>query len=214
MRNFFNFEKWTWHKKILLRLEKLAQNWHDVLSINCWYSSTFRQHFVKVILHLILHLHFTPPFYTSFLHLYFYPIFTSSLYLFKLIFGPFSKPLYVHLKFMHYCFIYCLTLSSKNYVSLLITANCITVKFDALIAELNKNVTVKFKPLEIMYHEINAWNKKLTFLSLAHCWPWSWSSLMGTTLWRLGPFYSIGMHAKCTKHGKWPGMRSEAKQSI
>ena len=103
---------------------------------------------------------FTPPFYTSFLHLYFYPIFTSSLYLFKLIFGPFSKPLYVHLKFMHYCFIYCLTLSSKNYVSLLITANCITVKFDALIAELNKNVTVKFKPLEIMYHEINAWNKK------------------------------------------------------
>ena len=157
---------------------------------------------------------FTPPFYTSFLHLYFYPIFTSSLYLFKLIFGPFSKPLYVHLKFMHYCFIYCLTLSSKNYVSLLITANCITVKFDALIAELNKNVTVKFKPLEIMYHEINAWNKKLTFLSLAHCWPWSWSSLMGTTLWRLGPFYSIGMHAKCTKHGKWPGMRSEAKQSI
>ena len=145
---------------ILLRLEKLARNWHDVLSINCWYSSTFRQHFVKVILHLILHLHFTPPFYTSFLHLYFYPIFTSSLYLFKLIFGPFSKPLYVHLKFMHYCFIYCLTLSSKNYVSLLITANCITVKFDALIAELNKNVTVKFKPLEIMYHEINAWNKK------------------------------------------------------
>ena len=152
---------------ILLRLEKLARNWHDVLSINCWYSSTFRQHFVKVILHLILHLHFTPPFYTSFLHLYFYPIFTSSLYLFKLIFGPFSKPLYVHLKFMHYCFIYCLTLSSKNYVSLLITANCITVKFDALIAELNKNVTVKFKPLEIMYHEINAWNKKTDLFILS-----------------------------------------------
>ena len=152
---------------LLLRLEKLARNWHDVLSINCWYSSTFRQHFVKVILHLILHLHFTPPFYTSFLHLYFYPIFTSSLYLFKLIFGPFSKPLYVHLKFMHYCFIYCLTLSSKNYVSLLITANCITVKFDALIAELNKNVTVKFKPLEIMYHEINAWNKKTDLFILS-----------------------------------------------
>ena len=152
---------------VLLRLEKLARNWHDVLSINCWYSSTFRQHFVKVILHLILHLHFTPPFYTSFLHLYFYPIFTSSLYLFKLIFGPFSKPLYVHLKFMHYCFIYCLTLSSKNYVSLLITANCITVKFDALIAELNKNVTVKFKPLEIMYHEINAWNKKTDLFILS-----------------------------------------------
>ena len=110
---------------------------------------------------------FTPPFYTSFLHLYFYPIFTSSLYLFKLIFGPFSKPLYVHLKFMHYCFIYCLTLSSKNYVSLLITANCITVKFDALIAELNKNVTVKFKPLEIMYHEINAWNKKTDLFILS-----------------------------------------------
>ena len=155
------------HHNILLRLEKLARNWHDVLSINCWYSSTFRQHFVKVILHLILHLHFTPPFYTSFLHLYFYPIFTSSLYLFKLIFGPFSKPLYVHLKFMHYCFIYCLTLSSKNYVSLLITANCITVKFDALIAELNKNVTVKFKPLEIMYHEINAWNKKTDLFILS-----------------------------------------------
>ena len=155
------------HIDILLRLEKLARNWHDVLSINCWYSSTFRQHFVKVILHLILHLHFTPPFYTSFLHLYFYPIFTSSLYLFKLIFGPFSKPLYVHLKFMHYCFIYCLTLSSKNYVSLLITANCITVKFDALIAELNKNVTVKFKPLEIMYHEINAWNKKTDLFILS-----------------------------------------------
>ena len=57
---------------------------------------------------------------------------------------------------MRYCFIYCYTSSTKIYVPLLITANCITVKFDALIAELNKNVTVKFKPLEIMYHEINA----------------------------------------------------------
>ena len=40
-------------------------------------------------------------------------------------------------------FIYCFTLSTKIYVPLLITANCITVTFDARIAEL-KNVTVKF----------------------------------------------------------------------
>ena len=56
---------------------------------------------------------------------------------------------------------------TKIYVPLLITANCITVKFDALIAELNKNVTVKFKPLEIMYHEINAWNKKTDLFILS-----------------------------------------------
>ena len=62
--------------KILLRLEKLARNWHDVLSINCWYSSTFRQHFVKVILHLILHLHFTPHFYTSIFTQFLHPVYT------------------------------------------------------------------------------------------------------------------------------------------
>ena len=44
---------------------------------------------------------------------------------------------------MRYCFIYCFTMFTKIYVPLLITANCITVKFDALIAEL-KNVTIKF----------------------------------------------------------------------
>ena len=46
--------------------------------------------------------------------------------------------------------------SMKNHVLLLLTANCVTVKFDPLIAEL-KNVTVKFEPLEtIMYHCGNA----------------------------------------------------------
>jgi len=44
----------------------------------------------------------------------------------------------------------------KNHVLLLLTANCVTVKFDPLIAEL-KNVAVKFEPLEtIMYHCGNA----------------------------------------------------------
>ena len=44
----------------------------------------------------------------------------------------------------------------KNYVLLLLTANCVTVKFDPLIAVL-KYVTVKFEPLETnMYHCGNA----------------------------------------------------------
>ena len=69
----------------------------------------------------------------------------------------------------------------KNYVLLLLTTNCVTVNFDPLIAEL-KNVTVKFEPLETMYHCSNAWNKKLTFLSLAHCWP-CWTIVPGVHWW-------------------------------
>ena len=45
--------------------------------------------------------------------------------------------------------------SMKNYVLLLLTAICVTAKFDPLIAEL-KSVTVKFEPLETMYHCSNA----------------------------------------------------------
>ena len=56
---------------------------------------------------------------------------------------------------MHHFLMYCVTQSSKNYVPLLSTANCLTDKFDPLIAEL-KNVTVKFEPLETMYHCNNA----------------------------------------------------------
>ena len=75
----------------------------------------------------------------------------------------------------------CRIQSMKNYVLLLLTTNCVTVNFDPLIAEL-KNVTVKFEPLETMYHCSNAWNKKLTFLSLAHCWP-CWNLVPAVHRW-------------------------------